>query len=85
MVSFVAVGDTEFSGMYFGRYEKIGQEKLGPKLVNARLADQIRGHARANNSEVILDWMEEADITFTGFEKTSRNLGHITTPEAIIL
>jgi len=70
LVSLVAIGDIEFSGMYFGRYEKIGQEKLGPELVNARLSDQIKGHVRANNSELILDWLRNADITFGNLETT---------------
>ena len=68
MVSLVAVGDIDFSGAYFGRYEKIAKEMLGPELAHARLADQIRGHARATNSELILDWLEKSDIAFLNLE-----------------
>lgn len=66
----VAVGDIEFCGIYLGRYEKIGRKKLGPDLVHARLADQMRGHARATNSELILDWIRGADIAFANLETT---------------
>jgi poly-gamma-glutamate synthesis protein (capsule biosynthesis protein) len=41
---------------------------LGPELAHARLADQIRGHARATNSELILDWLEKSDIAFLNSE-----------------
>lgn len=63
MVGLVSVGDIEFSGMYFGRYEgKVGQV--------LPLDAQMRGLASASNSELIIDWLREADVAFANLETT---------------
>ena len=66
MVVIVAAGDTEFSGMFLGRYEKQVFEKLSAKP--KRLADQIRENAVAKNSKLILDWLDNADVAFANLE-----------------
>lgn len=66
MIDLVVVGDFEFSGLYLGRYEKEALEQLG----NKRLADQMRQHAKATASELILDWLDKSDIAFANLENT---------------
>jgi len=63
LVSLVAVGDVEFSGMYLGRYEN--KKELPPLL-----EPEMRRHAEAAGSKLILDWLGEADVAFANLETT---------------
>jgi poly-gamma-glutamate capsule biosynthesis protein CapA/YwtB (metallophosphatase superfamily) len=63
LASLVAVGDLEFSGMYFGRYEK---KRDQPQ----QLEPEFRLHAEAADSKLILDWLRGADVAFANLETT---------------
>jgi len=59
----VAVGDVEYSGMYFGRFE---EKYPTPRRLDA----WFREHAASTDSGLILDWLHKADIAFANLETT---------------
>ena len=63
MAVLVAVGDVEYSGMYFGRYE---EKDPSPRRLDA----WFREHVASTGSGLILDWLWEADVAFANLETT---------------
>ncbi len=62
LIDLVSVGDIEFSNKYLGRYNvKETHPSIGPWMTQ---------HAKSTNSNKILKWMKEADVTFANLETT---------------